>query len=128
MTHPTKLYFDKVSNEGRHGQTSNGEKILFNLKLISEEWFQKYTDTLVQQNNATIFLPTGRFISVITASFDVNEKSMMTFDLMNNEKGAKYFAEQSEGNDELFMNAFRQIKYKEDYNKFILVEGDVPND
>ena len=128
MTVPIKLYFDKVT-KGIHGQTTNGENILYNLKLISEEWFQKYTDMLLEENQATIFIPTGRYISIITASLDQNGKFMTTFDLMDNEEFAKYQASLSEGNEELFMAIFYKIRetYKADYSKFVLIEGECPN-
>lgn len=121
-----KLYFDTVSHGGLHGQTQNGEHILYNLKLIGHNWFDAYTDMLVEHNKATIFVPTGRFLSAITASLDENKKSMNTFDLKNNMKIVKHFAAQSMGNDDIFMAAWRLIKYQKDFDKFKLVEGIIP--
>lgn len=128
MGQSINLYFDRVSHEGSHGQTKNGEKILYNLKQISEEYFNKYADMLSDKNKATIFCPTGRFISVITASLDENEKFMVTFDLHDSEPFARYNAHQSEGNSELFMAVFYKIRetYRQDFSKFILVEGEIP--
>jgi hypothetical protein len=126
MPQPIQLYFDKVSNGGRHGQTFSGEKILFNLKAIGGGWFDAYTDMLVKENKATIFVPTGRFLSAITASLDLNEKNMNTFDLLDNLQMAKHFAAQSLGNNDIFLGAWKLIEYKKDYNKFILVEGEIP--
>src|SRR5690348_17267269 len=126
MSSQIKLYFDKVSHNGKHGQTISGEKILYNLNQIGENWFEAYTNILSEQNHATIFVPTGRFLSAITASLDLNKKSMNTFDLLNDIKLAQHFAAQSKGNDDIFMGAWKLINYERDYDKFILVEGDSP--
>lgn len=122
------LYFDVVTNNV-HGQTTNGDKILYNLKQIGEKYFQHFTDKLSDGNKATIFAPTGRFLSIITASFDDKAAFMVTLDLMDNENFAKQQAALSEGNEELFMAAFYKIR--QDLNaltapQFILVEGQIP--
>lgn len=127
MAEAIKLYYDKVSPNGEHAQTQNGEKILYNLKQISEDFFAQYTDMLTRENMATIFLPTGKYISIITASLDVNGKFMVTMDLHDSEPFAKYQADQSEGNSEVFMKVFYQIRNNStDHDKFILVEGQIP--
>ena len=127
MNQSIKLLFDKVSHGGLHGQTQNGEKILYNLKQVGQRWFDLYTDMLVSENKATMYFPTGRFLSIITASLDENKKYMMTFDLMNNPEGAKKYAEGADNDKDIFMAAFNLIKYEEDYYKFILTEGEGQN-
>lgn len=125
-----KLYFDKVSQKGRHGQTQVGEKILYNLNKIDPEKCVEFTDILmdIKMGDVSAFLPTGRFITIVTASMNVREKTMLTFDLMDNEMGAKEFFKEDPNYDTL-MGVFYLIRkqYKKEYDKFILVEGDSPN-
>jgi len=121
-----KLYFDEVSHQGKHGQTKNADKVLYNLKLIGNNWFEAYTDMLSSENKATIFVPTGRFLSLISASLDQSEANMVTMDLLNHEEGAKMMSKRSYGNDELFMAAWNLIEYDKDFDKFELIAGDLP--
>lgn len=128
MTEPITLYFDQVDSDGSRGITSNGEKVLYNLKQISDDYFNQYTDALTTHNKSTIFIPTGRFMSDIRATLDDNEKSMATFDLQNNLSLAERVAPKESPYFEAFMKAFTLIEpnYQPEYNKFILVVGDVP--
>jgi hypothetical protein len=123
MKEPIKLYFDKVDPSSTHGFTTNGEKILYNLKLINEERFQAYTDMLVNENKATMFVPTGRFLTIISASIDTNEKYMRTYDLFDNAELAEKESLQYGEHQEIFMAAFWVIRetYKKDNNEYILV-------
>lgn len=110
MTQPIHLYFDHVDPNGSRGVTKNGEKILYNLKQINEDYFNQYTDVLTTHNKATIFVPTGRFMSDISASLDDNEKMMATFDLQNNLSLAEKSAPQEAEYFEAFMKAFTLIE------------------
>ena len=126
MAKPIKLYLDEFFNDGANGQTINGEKMLYNLKALGDGWFDAYTTILSEHNVSTIFAPAGRFLTISTGSLDNNACSMHVLDLLNNEDMAKHFAKDSLGNDDLFMAAWKLIEYEKDYNKFILVQGDVP--
>lgn len=127
MTEPIKLYFDEVVSEGKCGQTLNGEKVLYNLNLIDSSYCEQFTRMLLDEPGATLFLPCGRFIAVMTATLDKDAKGFMSvLDLNNNKEGAIHFAKKSPENYVEFMKAFAKIEYEKDYNKFILVEGEIP--
>lgn len=128
MEEPIKIYFDKVTNGGKHGQTFNGEKILYNLNLIDSEYCEQFTIMLMDEARATLFLPCGRFIAVMTATFEKENRGgfMSVFDLNNSKEGAIHFAKQNPESYVEFMKAFSKIEYEKDYNKFILVEGEIP--
>ena len=131
MPQPTKLYFDKViikNEKDVYGQTENGESILYNLKQISDEWFNKYTDMLSSENKATLFIDAGRFLCIVTASLNINKKSMTAMDLFDNEQGALAFS-QGDPKQQEFMHIFYKIRknYKKSQDPFKLVEGVAPN-
>ena len=128
MANPIKIYLDEVFNDGANGQTVNGDKMLYNLMALGDGWFDAYTTLLSEHNNATIFAPAGRFLTISTGSLDKSVCSMHVLDLMDSYDMATHFASQSFGDDEIFMAAWRLIKYREDYDKFILVAGDAPSE
>jgi len=123
---PIKLYLDEVFNGGANGQTLTGDKMLFNLKQMGDGWFDAYSTMLSEHNVATIFAPAGRFLTISTGSLEDNACSMHIFDFMENEVVAQHFANESFGNEDIFMAAWRLIEYKKDYDKFILVAGEIP--
>lgn len=120
------LFFDTVSLEGTFGRTSDGDKILYNLNLIDKKIYEEYMSMLFKTGKATVFIPTGRFLSIITASLDERVKSMATIDLLNDEDMARMTASLTKGHDKLFMSVFWSVKknYQRDYYKFILVEDE----
>ncbi len=123
-----KLYFDQVSNGGAHGKTNNGDKILYNLNAIDPKKAEEYTDMLFRQDKATIFYYAGRFLIIVTASLEMKEKFMVAFDLNDNEDSAKR-SFKNDPNEKELMSLFYKMRenIKQDYDKFVLVEGKSPN-
>jgi len=136
MSNPTKLYYDKVlTHNGQtvHGQTTDLSKIFYNLKQIDKSWFDKFTDSLSENNVATSIPPTGRFISLISMTLNEGERQMVTMDLLDSEEGAKAMAAKADTKEERdkIMNAFYMVRtkgYENVYNDFILIEGEAPTD
>lgn len=127
MAEPIKLYFDTIS-AGSHAQTISGDKILYNLNLIDPDFCEQFTRMLIDQAGATLFLPCGRFVAVMTATLEIENRGgfMSVFDLKNNTEAAISFAKQTPESYVEFMKAFKKIDYDKDYNKFTLVEGEIP--
>ena len=127
MEESVKLYFDKLS-AGPHAETFSGDKILYNLNLIDPDYCEQFTRMLIDQEGATLFLPCGRFIAVMTATLELSNRGgfMSVFDLKNSKEGAIHFAKQTPESYVEFMKAFDKINYDKDYDKFMLVEGEIP--
>lgn len=124
---PIALYFDEVVDKGGYGQTKSAEKILHNLKLIGKYWLDTYKDILQKEKMDTIFAPTGRFLSIITASASRTSTNMTTLDLLHNTGEIRRVTSLLNANHDQVLAVCKQIEYDKDYNKFILLEGELPS-
>ena len=77
-------------------------------------------------------LPAGRFIAIISLTFNRAEQGMILMDLRNDINFARQISlkEDSQELRDRFMNVFQLISnnYEEDFDKFILVESSLPNE
>lgn len=129
MQTPIKLYLDKVYNNGSNGETFDSAKIYYNFEKIDKIWFERFLDSLSENNASAIMLPAGRFIAIISLTFERKEHGMILMDLHNDKSFAKDIASKREPRERKWlMETFALIaeKYQEDFNKFVLVEGPLP--
>lgn len=126
MTEPIKLYFDKVEANGTHGQTFNVAKIYYNFEKIDKQAFDLFINSVADKNGSSIMLNAGRFLVVVSLTFDKDQQGMFLFDLGNDEKFAKSISENKpEEEKQRFMNIFYSMQdtYNNEYDRFILIEG-----
>ena len=128
---PIKLYCDNVYNNGDNGETFNSDKIYYNLESINKGWFNQFINSLSENNSSSGFLTAGRFMVIISMTFDRREQGMIIMDLQQNEERAINISNGREDIEERgrFMTAFYEgLEINSiDSDKFILVEGSLPN-
>jgi hypothetical protein len=128
MAHSTELYFDKVNPQG-YAETFDGDKILYNISKIAPDKYDEFSGYIFgEDGNGSAFLPAGRFITITTVSMDIRSMVMKVYDFKNEERFPKMMFSGDE-NLETIMGVFDLVRpnYNTDYDKFILVEGEIPH-
>ena len=129
MTTPINLYFDLVT-KGKHGQTIDLKKIMYNLGKIDKQWLDIYLEMVANASKASLVIPAGKFVCLVTMTIEEGSQgAMILMDWLNNEEIAKHYAEEAKahGQSREFMHTFYKIRNnKKDWGKFKLVQGDIP--
>ena len=131
MRKPITLYCDKVYNNGSNGEVYDTAKIYYNFEKIDKEWFDRFTDSIAENDATSLILQAGRFIVVISMTLERTTHGMIILDLHNDEELAKKISSEKNGHEkEAFMNVFYIISktYEEEFAKFVLVEGSLPSE
>ncbi len=131
MQTPIPLFVDEIFQGGFRAITLSGSKIMHNLNAIDHKEYEEYSDMLSEYNEANIYLPAGRFITMSAITLDEKKANMMIIDLLDsnpqmmNATIAALNNVTNNNREDLirFLQAVKKIKYSEDYNKFILLEG-----
>lgn len=132
MKAPIKLYVDKIYNEGSNGETFDAAKIYYNLEKINKGWFDEFVNSFSTHNATSATMPAGRFIVIISMTFDRSQQAMILMDFHNDAEFAKKIVSQRESarEREMVMGTFHSMAemYEEDFDKFVLVEGSLPTE
>jgi hypothetical protein len=129
LTTPINLYFDKVIKD-KHGQTEDYKKIMYNLELIDKSWAEIYLETIQKANNASIILPAGKFLCLVTLTIENGlQCAMILMNLMDDKRMEDYYIEKSKIDKQhkefrYTLNQIRAQKHK--WKKFKLVAGELP--
>jgi len=124
MSETLILYFDKIKGNGKVGETTDGEKILYNLHKIDPQKYKEYTEMLFTQDKSTIYSWAGRFLVIASASLELKEQEMVAMDMGSNEAVAQSFFKNDES-IETIMHCFRNALVNKD-KPVEIIEGTLP--
>lgn len=127
MADSIELYFDMVNPSG-YAETFDGNKILHNLNKFAPDRYDEFAGYIFgEDGKGTAFLPAGRFVTITTVSMDTRSMAMKVYDFKDDERFPKMMFADDENLDTI-MAVFYKVRpnYKKDYDKFIPVVGEIP--
>jgi len=119
------LLVDEIHPSNNYGYTCLWGKIEHNTKMINPDEKDGFSERMANDDKATSIGIVGRFLYVLTATFETGQPCMTFVDCGNSIKNAKEFCKHSKlGQDEInmFMSRFEELtgNYNRTFNDYVL--------